>query len=165
VTPEVAGAKWRHSQEAYLPNRRAIVGLSLANLACMSIITLYQAGIVKRIPEPRRLGFDSARVTGSAQAYALFETPDSVLGLASYAATLAIAACGAPGRHKARPFLPIILFGKTLLDTVVAAKLLVDERRRYKTWCLWCVISALCAAMTAAVAAPEALGATEHLKD
>src|SRR5690348_4677762 len=63
----------------FLPQRRAIVGLSMVSALSMSLITLYQMGIIKHLPEPPLRGLDADKVDASAEAYSRISTPDGVL--------------------------------------------------------------------------------------
>jgi hypothetical protein len=73
----------RNNSRKDMRRRRGIFGLALSAAASMSVIALYQIGIFKHVPEPRSSRLDSDAVTGSAKAYSLLETPDSVLAIGS----------------------------------------------------------------------------------
>ncbi len=96
MTSDLLGKELREGSGEFLSRRRVIVALSLANVASMGLIALYQVGVIAHVPEPPLPGFDADRVNGSADAYAILETPDAILGLGSYAATMALAAMGRP---------------------------------------------------------------------
>src|SRR5690348_11740994 len=96
--PAVLSWQLRETTNPFLRERRGIVGLSLLATAALSLIGLYQMGILKRLPEPKLPRFDAGQVNRSAEAYRWLETPDAFLGLGSYAATMTLAAMGGPDR-------------------------------------------------------------------
>ena len=68
--------------------------------------TCSKLGILKHLPEVPlpRLYMDSEKVNSSSDAYAMFELPNGIIDLASYAATLGLAAnrfqiAHVPGEH------------------------------------------------------------------
>lgn len=160
---EELGFRLRHSSIKDMRRRRSVFGLFLAAAASMSVVALYQIGILKHVPGPRNPQLDSDAVTGSATAYSLIETPDSVLAIGSYAATLALVAMGSPNRARRQPLIPLALAAKVGLDAVVAAKYTLDEWKRHRTFCLLCLVA--CAATFASVplVVPEARRALRNL--
>src|SRR5579885_2683976 len=82
----------RHGTHVTIECRRGIVGLSLFSCAILGGIALYQVGLLKRLPDPPWPAFDADRINGSEEAYSHFETPDALLGFASYAVTACLAA-------------------------------------------------------------------------
>jgi hypothetical protein len=52
----------------------------MLSTACMGVASLYQTGVVRRIPELPLALFDANRVEASAQAYQLLRMPDAPLG-------------------------------------------------------------------------------------
>ena len=76
VTPDPAALsrRLRGGDSDDLARRRAVVALSLGSAAVMGVISLYQTGVISRLPEPRVPGrpglLDANRVNGSAEGYA-----------------------------------------------------------------------------------------------
>lgn len=136
--------------------RRRLAALALGAAATMGVVSLYQLGLIRRLPEPRWPYLDSAKVNGSAQAYSYLDTPDAVLGLGSYAATLALCAMGDEDRARRRPLLPVLGFAKVAWDVAIAAKLTVDQWTRHRAFCLYCLASAALTFAMAPLAFPEA---------
>jgi hypothetical protein len=97
--PRQLGHELREGSGDFLWNRRAAASLTLVAMAALGVVALYQLGILRRLPEPQLDGLDAEKVNGSAGAYRLLRTPDAVLGLGSYAATLGLAAMGGVGRE------------------------------------------------------------------
>lgn len=163
MAPDELSQAMREGGGEDLRRRRAVVGLSLFSVASMSLISLYQMGLLRHVPEPKLPGFDADKVNGSGEAYAMLETPDAVLAVGSFAATAAIASMGPPDRAKSRPWAPLLMALKTLFDAAFAVKLLAEERRRYQTLCLWCLLTAAATLIAAPLALPEAGAAAREL--
>src|SRR5665213_1718707 len=138
---ERLGSGLRHGSRKSLRRRRGVFGLFLAASASMSVIALYQLGILKHVPEPPLPRFDSDNITGSAKAYSLLSTPDAVLAMGSYAATMTLTAMGSADRANEQPLLPIALAAKAGFDAVVAAKFTLDEWQKHRRLCFWCLLA------------------------
>ena len=132
----------RNGQSRFLKQRRGVVALSMIASASMALITLYQTGLIRHIPEPPLPLLNADEVDASAEAYGRFGTPDAVLGLGSYAATMGLAAMGGPDRHRTMPWIPFALAGKMAFDVANAGRLFVDQWTKHKAFCFWCVIAA-----------------------
>ena len=100
--------------DGFLAQRRAIVGLSLAAIGVMGLISLYQVGVVRHLPNPPLPGLDSDRVDASPEAYKRLATPDAVLGLGSFAMTMGLAEMGGKDRARRQPWIPLALGGKVI---------------------------------------------------
>ena len=85
--------------------------------------------------------------------------PDGVLGLGSYAATLALAAAGGADRAADRPWLPLLLAAKVCLDTVAAGKLTLDQWTKHRAFCFWCLLASAATFATVPLVIPEACAA------
>lgn len=158
-------AQLRRSDDRLLRYRRQIAGLSLVSSGAMAVVVLYQLGLIKRLPEPPLALLDADAVDAAPEAYARFETPDAALGLLSYALTLVLAAAGGEDRAGTRPWLPLLLLGKTLLDATEAGRLTVDQWIRHRAFCLWCLMGAAATMGTVPLALPEARAALQQLLD
>ncbi len=155
----------REGAGQYLERRRAIVGLSLISVASMSIITLYQMGLIEHLPEPPAPYLDADKVDASAEAYEKLSVPDATLGLLSYAVTIVLAAMGGTDRARSRSYLPLALLAKTLVDATQAGKLTVDQWTKHRTFCSWCVLAAIATFATVPLAVPEARAAYDHYRN
>jgi len=129
----------------------------------MGLVTLYQVGILKHLPEPPLPRLDADRVDASAEAYALLELPDGVLGLGSYAATMALAAMGGQDRVTERPWLPLMLAVKVAFDLSQAGRLTLNQASKQRAFCIWCLLAAASTALTAPLVIPEAYAALRRL--
>jgi heme/copper-type cytochrome/quinol oxidase subunit 3 len=157
------GSGLRHDSRESLRRRRGIFGLFLAASASVSVIALYQLGILRRVPEPALPRFDSDKITGSAKAYSLLATPDAVLAMSSYAVTMTLAAMGSPDRANEQPLLPIALAAKIGFDAIVAAKYTLDEWREYRGLCFWCLLATAATFASLLLVIPEARTALRRL--
>lgn len=164
MTPEELGRALREGDEPFLKRRRWVVGLALYNIVAMGAISLYQIGILKRVPEIHLPGEDADKINGSAQAYEILQTPDAVLAIGSYAATAALAAMGPPDRAKTLPWAPLGMGVKALADAAFAIKLLIDQPTKYKAYCSWCVTGALATLAAVPLAWPETRAAWQTLR-
>lgn len=52
MKPAQLSHELRHGQGLFLSHRRRVIGLSLVSVVSMGIISLYQTGIIKHLPEP-----------------------------------------------------------------------------------------------------------------
>jgi len=154
----------RQGSGPFMAQRRGAVAASLVSIGSLGVIALYQMGVIPHVPEPPLLGFDADKVNGSAQAYAMLSIPDGILGIGSYAATMALAAMGGPDRAEQRPWIPLALAAKAAFDAAQAAKLSVDQMTNYRAYCSWCILTTAATATTAALVIPEALAALRQLR-
>ncbi len=130
----------------------------------MGVITLYQIGILKRLPGPRNRWLNAEKVNGSLDAYALLSTPDAVLGLGNYAATIALASMGPSDRYKKMPWVPIALGTKSLLDAGYAGKLSIKQWTKFRAFSIWSLIAAGATMATVRLTLPEAAAAIRSLR-
>jgi uncharacterized membrane protein len=163
MTPKQLSRQLREGEDHSLARRRGIVACGLAAAGAMGVITLYQIGIIKHLPEPPLPGFDADKVDASEEAYSYFQTPDAFIGLGSYAATMGLAAMGAKNRAETRPWLPLALLAKTTADAAQAARLTIDQWTKHKAFCFWCLLAAAATFVALPLAVPEAVEAVNHL--
>lgn len=164
MTAEQLSRDLREGKGKFLRRRRGVVGLSLISMGSMALVALYQMGILKRVPEPRLRGIDADKVNGSPQAYSLFKMPDAVLGIGSYAATMALASMGGEDRASEYPWIPLAMAAKAGLDALNAAKLTFDEATKYKAFCSWCLLATAATLATVPLVVPEARAAVKRFR-
>lgn len=156
--PERLRDRVRTDRSREMRYRRAIVGASLVGMASMAFVTLFQTGVVRRLPDPptRRPNFDTAKVNSSDEAYS-YGMPDGPLTLGMHAANLALAAAGPPERWRERPWIPVAATAFSGAQAAVAAQYLfwrmpfVD-----RAWCPYCVVDALAHFASFGLSVPEA---------
>jgi uncharacterized membrane protein len=150
----------RELQEGDSPDlslRRAIIGLSLVGIASMAVVTLYQTGILRHLPDPPVRRFDSEKVNSSDTAYQ-YGVPDGTITLASHATNIVMAAFGGTDRAREQPWIPLVAAGKAGAEAVVATKYLFYEMPVVeKAWWGYCIVDALMHIGTFALTLPEAV--------
>ncbi len=130
----------------------------------MGVVTAYQIGVIRRPPEPRVWPLDAERVDASGEAYQLLKTPDAALGLASYGATLALAGMGDRHRAEERPWLPLVLAAKVVLDAVSGVYLTLEQGTKHRRFCSWCLLAAAASVAMVPQALPEAAASWRRLR-
>lgn len=164
MTPKQLSRQLRGDEDLFLSKRRRIVACGLAAAGAMGVITLYQMGIIKHLPEPPIPGFDADKVDASEEAYSCLQTPDAFIGLGSYAVTMGLAAMGPKNRAESQPWIPLALLAKTTADAGQAAKLTVDQWTKHKAFCFWCLLAAAATFAALPLAVPEAIEAVNQLR-
>lgn len=165
VKPSQLSRELREGQSPELRNRRWIVGLSLTGVLMAQIVSLYQVGIVKHLPDPPLDVFDSDKVDASDYAYKRFLTADGFLMLVSYATTAALAGTGGEKRGQTHPLLSLAMGAKIALDMVSAAELAREEWNGNKKLCPYCQTATLASLASLALAWPELKSAWKSWRD
>ncbi len=163
MTAEELSRELRLGTGTFLARRRGIIGLSLISAASMGIISLYQMGIIEHLPEPP--GFNADKVDAAPEAYAIFATPDAVLGLGSYAGTAVLAAMGGQDRAVRQPWIPLAMAAKVLIDAANALRLTWSQWAKHKAFCSYCLLAAIATFATVPLVVPEARAAFQQLTD
>ena len=125
-----------------LRSRRRVIAANAGSTVIMSLLSLYQTGTLRTLPELRSRWFDAGRVDVSAQAFQLGFMPDAPAAAANFALTSVLAAAAGPD-ERSRPAVRLALAGKIAFDAAYAAKLLRDQPVKHKALCSYCVVSAL----------------------
>jgi uncharacterized membrane protein len=131
----------------------------------MMMIGLYQMGIIRRLPDLPWSRFRSSQIAAVAPAYRPFglPVPDSLLGLASFAVTAALAGFGGPERHLQQPWIVFLLAAKVLGDATLGAVLFWVQWGWYRAFCMYCVIAALASLAAVPLVVPETWAALKGL--
>lgn len=140
-----------HSTE--LDVRRKIILLSAIGLIDFSVISLYQTGVIKSLPDLPFSIFDSNKVNGSKEAYQ-FGVPDGPVSAAVYAATMILAAAGGSQNASRTPVWDTLLGGAIAGNAVGALYFLYDMIYKQKKVCLYCITGAAINLASAAFIAP-----------
>ncbi len=164
MKPAALSRALRHSDDGSLSNRRAVVGLSLVALGSMAVISLYQMGLIRHLPELPIPGLDADKVDASPDAYQYLQTPDATLGLVSYSVTAVLAAMGEPKRATKTPWIPLLMAGKLAIDVVSASKLTADQWTKHRAFCSWCLLAAGASFASIPFVVPEAKTAWRSLR-
>lgn len=114
-----------------VPQWLAIASCAAA-IAMLVPVTLYQSGLIGRLPEPPGSAFQADRLTQAPSAKP-FGIPDGYLGLASYGVTLGLLLS-----ERRTPVMNIARHAKLGLDGVMAG---VNVGRQVKQgkYCSWCL--------------------------
>lgn len=163
MKPEALSRELRSGSSRFLRLRRRSLSLSLIGAGAMAPIALYQMGVIRHVPEPPLPRLNADAVDASAEAYAILQTPDAVLGLGSYALTAVLTATGGEDRARARPWIPLALAAKVVVDAAVGGKLTVDQWTRHRAFCSWCLLAAGASFATVPLVIPEARAAMTRL--
>ncbi len=142
MTPAQLSKELRTAEGDFLEERRGVIVLSLTAIGCMSLIALYQSGIIRRLPDLPLPLMDAEKVDASEEAYSHFQMGDAFIGLGSYAATMGLAAMGPKNRAEEQPWIPLALAAKAGVDALQAGKLTYDQWAKHKAFCVWCLIAA-----------------------
>ena len=162
VSPAQLSYELRHDTSADLARRRGMVGLALVGAGAMAVVSMYQMGILRHVPEPRLPHLDADKVDASDEAYERFNVPDGLLGMTSYAVTATLAATGGADRARQQPFVSLATAGKVLADVAIAGKLTYDQWHRHRAWCSWCLLGALASVAMVPLVLPEAVRAIKN---
>lgn len=154
----------RRLDSGHLSARRRVALLQTISVWALSVVGLYQFGVIRGVPEPGVPGLDADAVDASGEAYEMLRTPDSAVGIASAGVTLALAGMGGAQRASEQPLIPLALFAKTVIDAVGALWLTAEQLTRHRAVCSWCTAGAAALLASAAVAYPEARDAVGHLR-
>ena len=157
MDPTQLSLELRHGQSADLKRRRWIIGLSLLGVAAGQMVSLYQTGIIKHLPDPPLDIFNSDKVDASDYGYKRLDTPDALPMIVTYGLTATLAGAGGMKRADQQPWLPVAMGAKTLFDTLTTVKLGKEEWDENKALCFYCQVATVASFASLALALPEAL--------
>jgi len=146
-----------------LDRRRRVVALSLGAMGAFGVVAAYQNGLLRHLPEPPLPGLGAEEVDASGEAYQYLQTPDAALGLASQAVTLVLAGMGTRHRASERPWVPLAMAAKVVLDAAGGAYLTVEQATKHKKFCSWCLVAAVANVAAVPQVVPEARAAWRAL--
>lgn len=155
LNPQELSHALRTDQSPEMQQRRWIIGLSMLGASMGQIVSLYQTGILDRLPDLPIPFVDSDRVDASEYAYSRLSTPDGLMMVTNYGITAWLAGAGGPDRARKNPLLPIAMGVKILIDVVVAAELAREEWSENKAFCEYCQVATLASIASLAIAMPE----------
>ena len=145
-----------------LEKKRKIILLSALGLVDFSIISLYQTGIIKHLPDIDHPLFDSDQVNGSKDAY-MFGAPDGPISALAYAATMILASAGGSNKTGRKAGLDLAL-GATIAGNAAGALYYLQNMIfRQKKICLYCVTGACINIASAIIIAPVFLRSLKNL--
>lgn len=131
----------RRGKGTALSRKRTIALLSTIGLVDFSLISLYQVGVIRHLPDPPGKIFDSDKANGSYKAYAL-GVPDGPVSLVIYALNIVLASAGGTrrsGRHPALDVLLGALATGTALGSISYVYNMITEQEKA---CPYCIVGA-----------------------
>ncbi len=155
----------RREDSLFLRRRRRVGALSLAAMGSLGVVTAYQMGLLRRVPEPPLRFLDAERVDASGEAYQYLKTPDATVGLASAAVTLVLAGMGSDRRVHQQPLIPLALAAKAVADAAFGLFLTLEQGTKHRRFCSWCVLAAITNVATVPQVLPEAAAAWRALRN
>ncbi|WP_375429483.1 vitamin K epoxide reductase family protein [uncultured Sphingomonas sp.] len=170
LSPSQLSEQLRGGSAPDLNRRRVGVALSLAGAAIAGVVTAYQTGLIKRLPDilPGAV-WDAEKVDASDYAYRNLQQPDGPMMLVNFGLTAMALAAGGADRARENPALPLVAAGKAAIDLALCGVLAAQEWRDNKALCSWCQVATALSAATLGLAVPEAVralraveGATAH---
>ena len=111
-------------------------------MGSLGVVTAYQMGLLRHVPEPPLPRLDADTVDASGEAYRVLLVPDGSLGLLSYAGTLVLAGMGSRRRAEHQPWVPLALAAKVALDAAAALFLTAEQLSKHRKLCSWCGLAA-----------------------
>ena len=140
----------------HLEKRRTITALSALGLVDFAIVSLYQSGVIKKLPELPFKAFDSNKVNAAPAAYAM-GAPDATISALVYACNMVLATAGGTERSGRKPVHDVLL-GVTIAGNAGGALYyLYDMIFKQKKICPYCIAGAAINITSAIIVAPLAL--------
>jgi uncharacterized membrane protein len=146
-----------------LRRRRNVGAMALSAMGSLGVVTAYQMGLLRHLPEPPLPIFDADRVDASGEAYHYLKAPDGALGLLSYAATVLLAGMGTARRAEETPWIPLALAAKVGLDAASGLYLTAEQASKHRRFCSWCLAASVLSVAMVPQVVPEARLAARHL--
>lgn len=135
-------SKWRAANgDQEVVSKRKLILLSVLGLVDFGIITLYQTGIIRKLPDIPLKVFDSNQVNAAPSAYQ-FGAPDGAIGALAYASTMVLASAGEKKDKKKADALDLLLAGTVAGNAAGAAYYLYEMAFKQKKACVYCLAGA-----------------------
>jgi uncharacterized membrane protein len=131
----------REGKSESLSRKRKISLLSALGLVDFSLISLYQLGLIKKLPDLPGKIFDTNMVNASKKAY-MMGVPDGPVTLVSYTLNILMAGAGGTEKTGRSKIFDVILAGSVMGGAVGGVYYLNDMIRNQKKACIYCLIGA-----------------------
>lgn len=145
-----------------LQQRRKLLALSAIGLADFAFISLYQAGVIKRLPELPFRSFDSNKVNAAVDAYKM-GAPDATISAWLYATNMVLATAGGTESSGRKPVHDVLLGGTVAANAGGALYYLYDMIFKQKKVCPYCIAGAAINISSAIIVAPIVLKSIKKL--
>ncbi|HEV7333620.1 MAG TPA: vitamin K epoxide reductase family protein [Flavisolibacter sp.] len=149
-----------HSED--LDRKRRLTLLSAIGLVDFSIISLYQTGVIKRLPDIPHPLFDSNKVNAAEDAY-MMGAPDGPISAVVYALTMVLASAGGSEKTGRSPVWDAVLGAAVAGNAAGALYYLQNMIFRQKKICLYCVAGAAINIASAIIIAPTVMKSVKRL--
>lgn len=143
----------RNQTSEDLDRRRKVVLLSALALADFGFITLYQTGVIRRLPDIPLPIFDTNEINGSEHSYKM-GTPDASIATVNHALNIALAAAGGSEGAARKPIFDVALGAVVLANAAGAVRFMRKMIFVQKKICIYCVAGALINFASAVIIAP-----------
>ncbi|MCC9136925.1 vitamin K epoxide reductase family protein [Pontibacter silvestris] len=120
--------------------RRQLAALAAIGIVDFSLISLFQMGYIKKLPDLPGKVFDTEKVN-SAKDAVILGLPDGVISLGAYAATMFLAMAGTRFRKQSR-LIDVALGSVVLGQAIGGAQYMVNMATVQKKVCIYCVAGA-----------------------
>lgn len=152
----------REGQSSSLKRRRRLGSLAALGLVDFGVISLYQMGAIRRLPDLKWKVFDSNKVNASKSAYQ-HGLPDGTTGTAMYSLLLMLATYGGSRKTGRSPVLDVALGATVLAGVGAAAQYLWNMARKQERACLYCISGAALNFLMLPLALPGAVSGARQL--
>jgi uncharacterized membrane protein len=125
-----------------LQTRRKIVGLSAFGLLDFAFLSLYQSGIIKKLPDLPFPAFDSNKVNASPDAYQM-GAPDATISAWIYATNMVLSTAGGSEHSGRKPILDLLLGATIAANAAGALYYLYNMAFYQKKICPYCIAGAV----------------------
>ena len=152
----------RDGDSSALSARRKVIALSALGLVDFSVISLYQTGVIKHLPDPPHPVFDSDKINASEEAYQ-FGAPDGPISAVAYASTMLLAAAGGSEKTGRKPAFDVALGATVAGNALGAIYYLFNMVFKQKKICPYCVAGAAINIASAIIIAPTVVESSRKL--
>ena len=163
MDPTTLSRQLRTGDTDDLKRRRALVALSNVGALAGVVVSLYQTGVIRHLPDLPGKIWDADKVDASDYAYKRFDTPDALMMTVSYGVTAWLAGAGGKDRAERSPWVPVALAAKVLADAAFAVRLGREEWAENKALCWYCQSATVASLASVPLALPEAARALRRL--
>jgi uncharacterized membrane protein len=162
MEPQELRRELQTGESSDLKWRRRVIGLSIFGAGVTALISLFQTGIIRHLPDPPMESFDSEKVMLSDPAY-MWGNADATLAMTTAAANLPIASFGGIDRAAKIPAVPLFATAKAAVDAASAGWYFYQMAAKQRRWCIYCIVTAATFAGIFALTLPEAMSALGEL--
>lgn len=151
-----------HGLDEDLQKRRKILGLSALGLLDFAFLSLYQGGVIKRLPDLPFPAFDSNKVNASQDAYQM-GAPDATISAWIYSTNMVLSTAGG-SEHSGRKPIHDLLLGTTIAANAAGALYYLYNMTFYqKKICPYCIAGAAINIASAVIMKPLLMKALSRL--